>query len=700
MTDLLTSPRWLQFAESTAQVLDLSMTVVEGSESSIWDVPGTCPRCGRAFPPFGAGTLRAALAGRASPPGGLREISVDGSPGFVFRVSSHSSVVVRDCPLCSTGRPDLFNRASLARRLLEEFHLSLDDSLAEAGKAAQVSAVRQVNLIILSLFQEDEIVTSAALERGIDLILSALVVMLDSEGSWLSYRLDGQDHLIVRGDAGAVGDFIEKGRGMAASVALRSRGIEGTLGALVSTRGQEASSFLGLLAQECSILFEIERLFRLVQSRLRQVLNGSGGAAFILDSRGNYTYANAAAGALLHERLPDILGKNSLDFSAPWDRAASGEAGAPLAGTMDRIEIQRVIKWVDWRVLPVVDSGVTAGWVVLVEDRTDRHRWQQSALEAERLAVTASTMSMLAHELRNPLAAASGILQLLVQKRSLDMIDRYVPLLGDELGRATRLLNEFLMLGRPAPVSLKPLDMVAFLDECLPLLTAEAEAAGASLEIESVPVPPVRADSGQLIQVALNLVRNAVEAAGRGGRVRLSLRAEESAVILECEDSGSGLSEEVLRRLFQPFFTTKQHGTGLGLTVSRAIAENHGGSMAAANSSLGGALFRVSLPAVSDAEPRGIDVAVVLSDEILRLACEHALRRSGLQVVSARGSTEALGLECRFSPRLIVVNPVDREAKPFDAGDAWSEVPTLDVSDPLDYEDLLARVHSALGSLK
>ena len=145
-----------------------------------------------------------------------------------------------------------------------------------------------------------------------------------------------------------------------------------------------------------------------------------------------------------------------------------------------------------------------------------------------------------------------------------------------ELDRVNRLLNEFLLLGRPAELDPEPLDLQAFLQELRPLLEGEAVLSGVELQMNLEPVPPVAADPGQLTQVVLNLVRNAVEAAGQRGLVRLILRGAGDNVTFSVHDNGPGLTPEVRERLFQPFFTTKERGTGLGRRWCRLLSTTTG----------------------------------------------------------------------------------------------------------------------------
>ncbi|KUO75945.1 MAG: hypothetical protein APF81_01600 [Desulfosporosinus sp. BRH_c37] len=138
---------------------------------------------------------------------------------------------------------------------------------------------------------------------------------------------------------------------------------------------------------------------------------------------------------------------------------------------------------------------------------------------------------------------------------------------------------------------------------------------------------PVKADAGQLTQVILNLVRNAVQSFGENenGIVKISLRQVNDKVEVCIEDNGPGLAASVIDQLFTPFFTTKERGTGLGLAVVKAIIHNHDGEIEASNSPQSGAVFTITLP-IASFERKAIDVALIVKDKILSYTLEKALK--------------------------------------------------------------------------
>ncbi len=363
-------------------------------------------------------------------------------------------------------------------------------------------------------------------------------------------------------------------------------------------------------------------------------------------------------------------------------RRASGRAD--LIGVAVRHE-----KRIDWQANPLREGNDLAGWVLIIDDRTDYYRWQEAARKAELLATTATMVGTLAHELRNPLTAAKGLLQLMGRRHDPEKNRGYANLILRELDRVTSLLNEFLLLGRAAEMEPEAIDVTAFLQELLPLLEGEASGLGLEIVTSLEPVPQVSADQGQLTQVLLNLVRNAIQAVEQEGWVAIGLSSSGDSVALTVRDSGRGLPPEVMDKLFRPFFTTKRSGTGLGLAVCQAIVYNHGGQITAANHPEGGAVFTVLLPASATTSGAGkIDVLIAVDDQILRYPAEQALRAAGLKVASAGGPGGALSLAGRYKPALLMLEqPALNRQDVENIGRVWPGVKILAVGEPASYED-------------
>lgn len=237
-----------------------------------------------------------------------------------------------------------------------------------------------------------------------------------------------------------------------------------------------------------------------------------------------------------------------------------------------------------------------------VKLRREAKELARRAQVAEKLAAVGTLTAGLSHEIRNPLNAAG--LQLSVLERRIGRLDpaqqttllEPLRLVRDEIRRLDHILEDFLQFARPRDFTPELVDLNRLVQAVSDLLSEDARQRQVNLETHLSPVPQVRGDEGRLRQVTVNLVLNALEAAGSGGTVRLTLSELEETVELAIEDSGSGVPESLANRIFEPFFTTKAAGSGLGLSIVNAIIVQHGGVIELRPSALGGANFTVVLP--------------------------------------------------------------------------------------------------------
>jgi signal transduction histidine kinase len=233
----------------------------------------------------------------------------------------------------------------------------------------------------------------------------------------------------------------------------------------------------------------------------------------------------------------------------------------------------------------------------------EKRELSRRAQVAEKLAAVGTLTAGISHEIRNPLNAAG--LQLAVLERRVRKLAEALQgtlleplgLVRDEIRRLEHLLEDFLQFARPRELDARSVEVPAVLEAVLGLLGGDAERRGIALERQIAPdLPSVLGDAERLRQVMMNLTLNALEAAPKGGRVRVTARAVDRDVVLAVDDSGPGIPPENAERIFEPFFTTKAAGSGLGLPIVHAIVTQHGGSIGYEKSPLGGARFWVRLP--------------------------------------------------------------------------------------------------------
>ncbi|HLK11140.1 MAG TPA: ATP-binding protein [Candidatus Binatia bacterium] len=259
---------------------------------------------------------------------------------------------------------------------------------------------------------------------------------------------------------------------------------------------------------------------------------------------------------------------------------------------------------------PVHDGeGMLVGAVLVLHDLGLQRTLEAAAAHADRLAALGAVAQGLAHEIRNPLGGIKGAAQLLraaladpEQIRCTDVIIR-------EVERLDGLVEQLRELSQPRKLALRPVNIHRVLNDVLTLQRQASSWGTIALRAEFDPsLPAVRGDRAQLTQVFHNLVRNAVEAMGGTGELRVATRIEhrfhvrreagrgQQLLSVLVEDRGPGVPEEHQPHLFAPFFSTKPRGTGLGLALCHRIVREHGGAIAYEPRRGGGARFRVTLP--------------------------------------------------------------------------------------------------------
>lgn len=221
-------------------------------------------------------------------------------------------------------------------------------------------------------------------------------------------------------------------------------------------------------------------------------------------------------------------------------------------------------------------------------------------LQAERLSSLAEVASGVVHEVRNPLGAIKGAVEILEDEIAEDSPRReFARIAKVEVERIDKLVQEFLAFARPPKLSTTNVDLNELVVSAIRFLEPQAAAAGIRIESDLAgDLPSAEIDPEQMMQVLLNLAINAVESIKADGVIVFRTRGRDDRVEIEIEDSGGGISEGVAEQIFDPFFSTKEKGSGLGLSIAHNIITQHHGSISVGPAPRG-ACFRVSLPVVN-----------------------------------------------------------------------------------------------------
>ncbi|MFH2122448.1 MAG: ATP-binding protein [Pseudomonadota bacterium] len=247
----------------------------------------------------------------------------------------------------------------------------------------------------------------------------------------------------------------------------------------------------------------------------------------------------------------------------------------------------------------VVDSdGTSAGVMLLIQDLSQVKSLEEELRRSERLAALGKMAAGVAHELRNPLSSIKGLAILLKSRFQEESSDQETAdILVQEVERLNRSIGELLDYARPQKLNKENILPEEVVRKAVSLIRMDAESMGVRINVVMADnLPFLSADQDKLNQVFLNLFLNSIQAMEQGGALDIQVMAEGKNVLFTIKDTGCGVRKEDLPRIFDPYFTTKPEGTGLGLAMSMKIVEEHGGTMTFQSEKDVGTTVIVSLP--------------------------------------------------------------------------------------------------------
>lgn len=301
-------------------------------------------------------------------------------------------------------------------------------------------------------------------------------------------------------------------------------------------------------------------------------------------------YASVMTSEIIGQPISDVLERSKLDHVQMMNMIDSEHKMSQL--------LQIGLKTYFASTTPIVkDETIECmGSVIIIQDMTELETLKIELSHAERLGMIGQMAAGITHEIRNPMAVVRGFLQLMREKSS-DNLDHYYRIVLDELDRANSIINDFLALAQNKTEQKEEVRLHDIIHELTPLLWADANLRGQTIEVHlDHKVPTLLLNPKEMKQLILNLCRNAMEAMKEKGQLTLSTHVVQDGIELLVSDTGPGISAEEQEKLFQPFYTTKSTGTGLGLALCQSILEKHGGNISVRSELGAGTTFVVMLP--------------------------------------------------------------------------------------------------------
>lgn len=257
-----------------------------------------------------------------------------------------------------------------------------------------------------------------------------------------------------------------------------------------------------------------------------------------------------------------------------------------------------------WLITMTYGDQMEGDFLISVKDVSDFKQIEQTAYQNDKLAMLGKISASIAHEIRNPLTSIRGFIQLLRPHLMRLGKDEYARIILTEIDRANDIIYEFLNSSKPSAPQTTIIPVASLLKEVVLLTESEALMKGCQIIFHHTERIPsfISVDVKQIKQVILNLIKNALDAIDEKkddhttGMIEIGLEQDERHVKIVISDNGGGMDQNTLNHLFNPFFTTKEGGTGLGLSVSYRIIKNHGGSIAVESQVGAGTEFVITLP--------------------------------------------------------------------------------------------------------
>ena len=246
--------------------------------------------------------------------------------------------------------------------------------------------------------------------------------------------------------------------------------------------------------------------------------------------------------------------------------------------------------WLGLTLSPLKDSaGRTIGQILIFTDLTQLKAFESQMELRARLSSLGELSAGIAHELRNPLGVIAGYTKLLSKKLDSSLTPT-VDAISREIIVMDRIISDFLSFAKPAELNISDIDLKTIIENCVTALTGERDNIKLNLDINGLPV--IKGDEVFLRQAFTNLIQNAIEAMPQGGELAINASSKGDFLDVAISDAGHGIAENIMDKIFLPFFTTKENGTGLGLAIVHKIVVSHGGNISV-ESSEKGTTFRI-----------------------------------------------------------------------------------------------------------
>ena len=342
---------------------------------------------------------------------------------------------------------------------------------------------------------------------------------------------------------------------------------------------------------------------------LETIFNAILEGVIVTDPQDHIIYMNKAACSFFGINGAEYIGRSLAEAIPGLDLNSVSSSGDMMSRDLEVFYPER--RFLNFYVTPLMSDESEAsrqelvGRAIILRDITVERRETQETIESERFSAVTLLAAGVAHEIGNPLNSLDIQLQLIERRLKKDSgenleredLRKSVAIARTEVGRLDQIISKFLKAVRPSPLEAEPSDFNSLILESVDFLKAEIEDRGIAVELfPAKNLPPLTLDRDQIRQALYNVIRNSFQAIGTNGHLRVVTGCDDSHVWVSIGDSGGGIDPKVADKIFQPYFTTKKNGTGLGLLVVQRIVRAHGGEIDLRSAAGKGLLFTIRLP--------------------------------------------------------------------------------------------------------
>jgi PAS domain S-box-containing protein len=343
---------------------------------------------------------------------------------------------------------------------------------------------------------------------------------------------------------------------------------------------------------------------------LHKVMDLNPSYIYVKNHELKFVLINKAMSALYGKEVHELIGKIDSDFNNQPDQIKKirDEELRILAGETEKwaepelaIDSAGNTRWIEVTKIPVRLEGET--YILCIgNDVTQKKRDAEVILKTEKMSVIGELAASIAHEIRNPLTSIKGFVQFLQEDELMKQRGEHLRVMSEEIDRINEVVGELLLIAKPQMQTVLSVDLKAVIEDVMTLMKSNALQNNISLLLNhEADLFKVSGNKNHLKQVFINLVKNAIESMPDGGTVETALeRSADGSIRISIADEGMGLSQERMEKLGEPFYTTKDKGTGLGLTVCyKIIREEHAGEILFESEEGRGTTVHIILPAES-----------------------------------------------------------------------------------------------------